>query len=260
MPPFDARVGVVVERAVTRRDRVRVAVVRRLSDDEVRVAQIGDVEMGGRARGFCGEVRVGVARTGRVARRRLRQAADRVGVVDPDARQLIGRVGDVLVERLSGGVVDRLVVLRLRPGPLRAAELTDPVSHVLAGVIGVALQRRGRRALDDLLGAARLARGECALLTPAPIDDVDVRRGLNVTAPVGHVPRDRAASWPGTRAGRKSRMVPATCRSQGMAARAAAAFPLARTRAAPRFAAAAAARAAGSETGSVWRTPPERQR
>ena len=75
-PILDVRLRVVVERAVAGRDRIRVAVVRRLRDHDVGVGQVGDAEVARRPRGLLRQFGVGVGRAAWVAGARLRQAGD----------------------------------------------------------------------------------------------------------------------------------------------------------------------------------------
>ena len=182
-PALDVRVGVVVERAVPGRQRVRVAVDRRLGDHDVRVRQVGDAEVADRPGSLLREVRVGVRRTRRVARGGLRKPGDVVRVIDPDPAELVLRVGDEVLGAARVG----LVVLGLDARPVSPAHLRDEVGHPLAGAVGIAGERRARRPLGDRLARARAAGSESALLAPAPVDDVDLRRGLDTSAVVGHV-------------------------------------------------------------------------
>ena len=93
---LDAGLGVVVERAVALRQRVRVAQAGWLHDDDVGVGEVGDPEVRDRGLRLLTQRRQRVSRPGGVAHRGLRQRV-RVAVVDPDAGQLLARVGDVLL-------------------------------------------------------------------------------------------------------------------------------------------------------------------
>ncbi len=102
--------------------------------------------------------------TGRVARGRLRQAADVVRVVDPDPAELVLRVGDEVLGAAGVG----LVVLGLHAGPIGAAHLSDEVGHALAGAVGIAGERRAGRSFGDRLARARAARPGKRPSRPSP--------------------------------------------------------------------------------------------
>src|SRR6476469_518953 len=153
------RLRVVVPRAVAgARDEAGLVVHLRLGDHELAVLEVGDAE-----------VRDGTLRL-------LRQflpghvVVDRVGVVVPDPAEDVGRVLDVDVL-----AVDRLVVLRLRAGPGRAAHCLDERGHPCRRSVGVVRRHPGRCVVDR------------AGLPPAPEDEVDHRGHLDVPAEVRHV-------------------------------------------------------------------------
>src|SRR6185437_2155493 len=143
-------------------------------DDDVRVRQIGDTEVADRPGGLLGEVGVRVGGTRGIARGGLCQTADVVRVINPDPAELVLRVRDEVLGAARVG----LVVLGLNAGPAGTAHLRDEVGHPLAGTVGIARERGARRAFGDRFAATRAAGREGSLLAPAPVDDVDLRRGL----------------------------------------------------------------------------------
>jgi len=103
------------------------------------VATQANVNVAYGSRGLERKVRVCVGRAGGIACRGRFELGDVVRVVGPDARQLLGGVGD---ERFVARGV-RLVVLSLHVRPGRAAELRGEVGHLPAGAVGVADERDG---------------------------------------------------------------------------------------------------------------------
>ena len=177
---LDARLGVVMPRAVADRRGQRVRVVLWLDDDELAVEQVGGTEVRDTAGCLLGDLGVG------------HLAVDRRGVVEPHALELVGGVLDVLVVGAPARVGERLVVLGLDAGPLRAAELLGELEHPQARAVGVARDRVALRT-----GRARAAEGTGA--APAIEDEVDLRADLDVAAEVRHV------DGPGLTGGRRGR-------------------------------------------------------
>ncbi len=141
-----------------------LVVLLRLRNHDLRVVEVGDPEVGDRALCLLGELEAADV------------VVDRVRVVVPDAPEHVRRVLDVDVL-----AVDGLVVLRLHAGPRRPAHRLDERRHPGGRAVRVVGRLAGRRVVER------------AGLAPAPEDEVDLRRHLDVSAEVRHVHRRRRA-------------------------------------------------------------------